>query len=571
MLQLETTTSNRTEAPLPSSTAFPSTAVSPAVNPQIPLKVDKAREEDAISEKTAYGDEAGPEKVQNGVSKEEASRAAGFGLESPPYTIWSRQAQWAIVSLLMTASLFSPLSANSYIPAIPLVADELGVSTQAVNLSVTLFLVFQGVTPTFWGAICDVRGRRPVYILTFTVYVAACIGLSQTTSYGVLLALRCIQAAGSASVVALGNGSVGDLAPRETRGTYVGMLSMGAMLGPCIGPVAGGLLADRWGWQSIFTFLAVFGGLVLLLMIFFLPETLRALVGNGSIPAEGINRSLFSIIMNRRRRHQRDVPVSTIALPPRKRWSDIDWLASLKMFREKDVLLVLTYNSLFYALFYCVITSTSTSFKATYHLSETKLGLCYLATGGGMILASAVNGPRLTRSYRAIAAEEKRKAEEEGVVADPADFPIDRARLEHLPYALVLMLGSVIVYGWTVERAVHLAVPLVAQLFIGFASMTTFSSCTCLLIDLFPKSSASATASNNLYRCLTGAAGTALIDPILAALGPGWSFTMLSLILFLFSPLLLLQRRYGSSIRREREAREAAREAAREQRTEGKA
>jgi hypothetical protein len=35
---------------------------------------------------------------------------------------------------------------------------------------------------------------------------------------------------------------------------------------------------------------------------------------------------------------------------------------------------------------------------------------------------------------------------------------------------------------------------------------------------------------------------------------------MLSLILLLFSPLLLLQRRYGSSIRREREAREAARE-----------
>lgn len=44
---------------------------------------------------------------------------------------------------------------------------------------------------------------------------------------------------------------------------------------------------------------------------------------------------------------------------------------------------------------------------------------------------------------------------------------------------------------------------------------------------------------------------------------------MLSLILLLFSPLLLLQRRYGSSIRQEREAREAAKEAAREQSKEG--
>lgn len=118
-------------------------------------------------------------------------------------------------------------------------------------------------------------------------------------------------------------------------------------------------MADRWGWQSLFTFLAVFSGLVLLLMIFFLPEvsclepprsepsltiplsqprraqTLRSLVGNGAIPARGVNRSLISVIMNRRRRQRGDAFVPVTSLPPRKSWSDIDWLASLKMFREK--------------------------------------------------------------------------------------------------------------------------------------------------------------------------------------------------------------------------------------------
>lgn len=47
------------------------------------------------------------------------------------------------------------------------------------------------------------------------------------------------------------------------------------------------------------------------------------------------------------------------------------------------------------------------------------------------------------------------------------------------------------------------------------------------MVDLFPGRSASATAANNFYRCLMGAGGTAVIDPILARMGPG-KFTSLT-------------------------------------------
>lgn len=172
MLQLETTTNGRTEA------VSPSTA-SPGDSPSTHPTVDDEREEDATSEKTTYEEGTGQEKEQKVDSEEQAPPTSA---ESPPYTILSRRAQWAMVSLLMTAALFSPLSANIYLPALPLVADELDVSTQAVNLSVTLFMVFQGIMPTFWGAICDVRGRRPVYLATFTVWVALSLPPKGTTS-----------------------------------------------------------------------------------------------------------------------------------------------------------------------------------------------------------------------------------------------------------------------------------------------------------------------------------------------------------------------------------------------------
>lgn len=48
-----------------------------------------------------------------------------------------------------------------------------------------------------------------------------------------------------------------------------------------------------------------------------------------------------------------------------------------------------------------------------------------------------------------------------------------------------------------------------------------FNNVTTLVVDLFPKKSASATAANNLSRCIIGAGGVSVIEPILARIGPG--------------------------------------------------
>lgn len=80
-------------------------------------------------------------------------------------------------------------------------------------------------------------------------YIGASIGLANTHVYWLLVVLRCIQASGSASVIAIGSGTIGDLAPPAERGGFMGAFSLGPMLGPAIGPVIGGLLAGSFGWQ----------------------------------------------------------------------------------------------------------------------------------------------------------------------------------------------------------------------------------------------------------------------------------------------------------------------------------
>lgn len=53
-----------------------------------------------------------------------------------------------------------PLSANIYVPALPLLSEKFNVPTESINLTITLYLVFQALSPAWWGSLADAMGRR---------------------------------------------------------------------------------------------------------------------------------------------------------------------------------------------------------------------------------------------------------------------------------------------------------------------------------------------------------------------------------------------------------------------------
>ena len=97
---------------------------------------------------------------------------------APPYSVFSRKKTWLIVFMVSTAGFFSPLNSNSYFPSIPVIASDLGRTVEDINLTVTVYLVFQGISPSFWGSLADVYGRRPIYLATLSLYALSNIGLA---------------------------------------------------------------------------------------------------------------------------------------------------------------------------------------------------------------------------------------------------------------------------------------------------------------------------------------------------------------------------------------------------------
>ncbi|KZT75004.1 MFS general substrate transporter [Daedalea quercina L-15889] len=483
----------------------------------------------------------------------------------PPYSIYTVDEKWAIVAVAAFAALFSPFTANIYFPAIPTLANAFHRSVEDINLTVTVYMIVQGVSPMLWGTLADRWGRRPMFCACMLILCLLCVGLAlmPTDAYWLLMLLRCLQAAGSASTVALGAGVIADIAEPKERGMYYGIWNMGPMIGPCLGPVLGGVLAEDLGWRSIFWFLAISSGVCFVLILALMPETLRAYVGDGSIPPPRGYQPLIPVIGHKRKN---SVPTDPSARPPRRGFQN-----PFKLFLMPDVTLLLFFNGVVYAVFYGVTTSISVLFQDTYpYLTETDVGLCFLAIGGGMFVGGIVTGKIIDREYRRvkdkmIAAIEKEPDPEKRLrpedVTKEEHFPIEKARLRLMPFYLGLFVAMSIVYGWLLDAKVNIAGPLIVQIFLGYAVVATMNVTQTIIVDLVPGQSASITACNNLVRCGLGAALVSVIDLILNRLGPGWTYVLLPGICVVLSPIMLFTYYMGPIWRARRRAKRQAHEA----------
>lgn len=478
-----------------------------------------------------------------------------------PYSIFTSRHKALIVAIVAMAATFSGFASNIYFPAIPRIAStkvllllersrltlllaDLGVTAELINLTVTSYMVLQGLSPSIWGAIADVRGRRVTYIGTFLVFISACVGLAETKHYYQLVILRCLQSAGSASTIAIGAGVIGDITTREERGGYMGIFQAGLLSPVAIGPVLGGVFAQTLGWRAIFWFLTIYGGVFLIFLVIVLPETLRTMVGNGSKPAKGLSNSLLASIQ--RRRHPPDFSIELERSPTTasmRKKLPIDVLGPIKIIFTREVTFAIIFLSIYYTVWQMTISILSTLFSRIYNLTEIQIGLTYIGNGAGSVLGTLTTGYFLDYDYGKFKASFQGPAE---------DFPLERARLRTLYLWSGLEIAAALVFGWTLEYKVHIAVPIICTFVLGWTATSIISVVNTFLVDIFPKKGASATAALNLLRCLVGAGGTAAVLPIVNAVGVGWTFTLAAGLLFLSVGMVVVQMVKGPGWRAER-------------------
>ncbi|KAG6362471.1 hypothetical protein INS49_010701 [Diaporthe citri] len=469
-------------------------------------------------------------------SPEEAIQVQSHIHESPEHSEFSHGQKNCIIGLAAFAGWFSSVSSFIYFPAIPAIANDLDESIERINLTVTSYLIVSGIFPSITGNEADRFGRRPVFLTALTVYLLSNTGLALQSNFGLLFFLRMVQSAGISGTFSVTYGVLSDLFTPAERGGYAGVISFFLNTPPSIGPLLSGLLLLRWSWRSIFWFLSAATPCCLIPIALFLPETNRAIVGNGSVRARGINRPLLPLLVP-------NVAVKSVdgQAPDQEKTrarASMNPFTSIKLLRSPGNVFMMSAYGVGYATYSCLQASLSSLFLDIYEISGLTSGLIYIPFGVACALSAFATGKLLDRNFRKTATElgvpvTRNKAD------NLSTFPVEKARLRTIVPLISLSACLITAYGWQLQTGVVMAGPLVTQFFIGLTIQTMFTALSTLLVDANQECPSTAQAACNLVRCEMAAGYLAALDPLLRAIGPGWTFLLLAGVLLLSVIMLL--------------------------------
>jgi multidrug resistance protein len=120
----------------------------------------------------------------------------------------------------------------------------------------------------------ETLGRRTIYIVSFALFVLFSIISAVSVNISMLVVMRILGGGASASVQAVGAGTIADIWEPAYRGRAMGIFYLGPLMGPLLSPIIGGALVEAFDWRAIMWFLTIYGGVMLLMLLFCLPETL---------------------------------------------------------------------------------------------------------------------------------------------------------------------------------------------------------------------------------------------------------------------------------------------------------
>ena len=179
-----------------------------------------------------------------------------------------------IVVLLSLLLGIQAITTDLYLPAMPLLAGELGASAAQAQLTLTGLLLAFGLSQLVWGPLSDRWGRRPVLWLGLLGYTVGALGAVLTTSIEHLVVWRSVQGAAMGASVMGSRAIVRDLYPPLEGARMMSRALTGLGIIACLSAPLGGVLAQWLGWRSALTTLVVFGSLTFLLMHLRFQETL---------------------------------------------------------------------------------------------------------------------------------------------------------------------------------------------------------------------------------------------------------------------------------------------------------
>jgi DHA1 family bicyclomycin/chloramphenicol resistance-like MFS transporter len=162
-----------------------------------------------------------------------------------------------IIFMLGLLSAIGPFSIDMYLPGFKSISLDLGTSIEHIQLSLTSFFIGIASGQMIYGPLLDRFGRKKPLIVGLLIYIAASIGCALGSCGGMVAARAMVR----------------DFFPPDETAKIFSMLMLVIGVSPILAPTIGGYVIDYWGWHYIFIVLGVMALLIMLGVIFLLPES----------------------------------------------------------------------------------------------------------------------------------------------------------------------------------------------------------------------------------------------------------------------------------------------------------
>lgn len=180
-----------------------------------------------------------------------------------------------LVLFLVVLSAQGSFVNDMYTPALPTMCRFFGCAVSVSQLGLTMGMIGLGVGQMILGPVSDKYGRKPVLIVTTLLFIAAAVASVFSPTIHIFNLCRFFQGIGASSGYFLAKTIPADVYAGRPLARLMALIGAINGIAPASAPVIGGIMADAFGWKSIFLLLAGFA-VIVLVMAWIVKESLPA-------------------------------------------------------------------------------------------------------------------------------------------------------------------------------------------------------------------------------------------------------------------------------------------------------
>ncbi|KAI9780537.1 MAG: hypothetical protein M1839_006655 [Geoglossum umbratile] len=444
---------------------------------------------------------------------------------------WSRKQRWGITLLVSSFTLISPVSSTMVAPALNAIAKEFHITNVVESqLTLSIFVLAYAVGPLFMGPMSEMYGRVPVLQFANLFYMIFNTACGASRSKGQMVAFRFLSGIGGSAPLALGGGVLSDCWPAEERGKSMSIYSLAPLLGPAIGPIAGGFITMNTTWRWVFYATSIACAVIQFVGLIYLRETYPPKIL--LLKAQRLRKETGNMDL----RTEYEQPDKTLAKTIRT-----SLVRPFKLLGTQPIIQVLAvYMAYLYGLLYLVLSTFPPLWEGTYGQSVGMGGLNYISLGLGFFLGAQICAPLQDRIYRRL----KKTHCPPGTPGKP-EFRVPLM----LPGSIMVPIG-LFWYGWSAHAKLHWVMPNIGAAIFTAGSIIGFQCIQAYIVDSYTRYAASAIGAATVLRSLAGFGFPLFAPRLYHVLGYGWGNSLLGflgIVLGLPAPVLLWK--FGERLR----------------------